>query len=170
MFDVNLLRGEVVDLDASAIWRAAVEMARTIMTTTVREAVERQRECPYSCACIHSEIEHRREQAARDRVWGATYAIRFAIQERTRQEREQAEAVVAVGGARFMNSVDQVGDCLDCERPFTWHVLLDVGGILCPFGREYWTYARALVKYDPSVRYDAAILKMRDVARATRRG
>lgn len=143
MFDSQLLMGEVVDLDPSSLWQNAVMMAK-VTKRLHDESAKRVRELRADHQYTLSDVVWAGECQHYGGWKAAAYIMQQSIKERTRQEREQAAAVVKVGGARFLAPSCAGETCMDCERPIWQHILLDVGGELCPFGREFWTFARAI--------------------------
>lgn len=72
------------------------------------------------------------------------HAFRSAVTVRTAIELEWARVVVESGHARFQIGACSDETCDDCDRPMWHHILVADTMRLCPFGRRYWTIARAI--------------------------
>lgn len=143
MFDRELLVNSTVDLDMSAVWTAAVNAAESMM----KDATETFRKCGDCVASrdIHLWCPTRlRSRQLRTAALNMMAPFRVAIAERTEQEREQAWSMARTGNLSFYDTQKNRNDEHECGRPMWQHIIAYGGKTLCPFGREYWTYARAL--------------------------
>lgn len=79
------------------------------------------------------------------RAMSTVAPLRNAIKDRTIAEDIAAKSRVTRDQARFLMPSCAAETCLDCERPLWHHIAVGSSTILCPFGREYWTIARAIL-------------------------
>jgi hypothetical protein len=89
----------------------------------------------------YEEGSDRQRQEAYQMMW----PFRFCIELRTTRERMDAESTVTDRFAQFLSGPCARETCKECTRPMWQHIAIFNGGTLCPFGREYWALARALM-------------------------
>lgn len=143
MFDRELLVNSTVDLDMGSVWATACNAASDLMERarqlTILCEMHRKDTDPHPWCAYRSEARMLRATARHMMM-----PFRSAIAERTRQESEQAWSMARTGNLRFAASWNTNGICDRCDRPCWQHISANEARILCPFWREYWTYARAI--------------------------
>lgn len=125
-------------------WAATVLAARLCMeisTVNTRTAI-------VACTLGYDDLESYHIALAADwriKAYAATAEARNLFHQTAEGWKWLAEYAVKNKLARF--AVDGCGHCScdDCERPLWQHIVKADGDILCPFGREYWALARALM-------------------------
>lgn len=165
MFDRELMRGVPIDLAPETLYRHIVSIARYYRREeTAARAKARLAETSGENGRMDVPLYRARRDMAREMMtarMATVLPLREAIVERTIDERMTAEEAVRSNRVQMAPVVCSGETCGDCDYPIWWHV--DLGGTyLCPLGREYWTYLRAVFPEGKET--------MRMIARETGRG
>lgn len=156
--------GEMVDM----VVNIAISVARGHMqqyrSYKIRAEADRQKGATIVERGMRLHAESYRLQS-----YAAVLGLRLAIGIRTDNERAQAERYARTGRARFAATSCADEGCDECAAPLWQHVVVGRSRTLCPGGREYWTYARALDvgPYAPGTR--AVDTRLGVIATETRR-
>lgn len=143
MFDRKLIEGFATDLDLNDVLTAACKGAADLMN----RAKDADRHS-YISRCPDGFVAYYRETSESKAIRMMARAImtpyRAAFEARTEMESAMASSMARVGAVRFLTPSCSGETCKDCERPL-WHHVVKWGTVtMCPFGREFWSYARAL--------------------------
>lgn len=144
VFDRDLTANGTIDLDMPSVWAAACNSASDLM----RKATEISRNC-YPCATgseHHPWCASRAEaRMLRQLAYSIMAPFRIAIAERTEAEEYQALSMMVTGAIRFADGMLSDYACESCGRRGAQHITTSHRKTLCPFGRNYWAYARELI-------------------------
>lgn len=143
MFDRKLIEGFATDLDLNDVLAAACKGAADLMT----RAADAERHS-YISRRPNGTVAYFQETSESKAIRMMARAImtpyRASFEARSEIESAMAASMVRVGAVNFLSPACAGETCLDCERPL-WHHIVKWGTVtMCPFGREFWSYARAL--------------------------
>lgn len=111
-----------------------------------RDRVRDEAHCQdVACIEIHCQVSRDLAREYGTQMRYVTMPLRVAIRIRTDDESRMANLDVERGNAHFWVGSCADEACDDCDRPLWHHVVTISEGIICPFGRRFWSLARAIL-------------------------